>query len=100
MNASPVGTPPAGLVCVRDQQQRRLASTDLELLSSGSFCPLSGLCLGPVGRYLSLVRGAIFSCALPLWIGRLSEPALQPAYLPGLVKRHVSSDQWNLLAAR
>ena len=51
MSASPVGTPPAGLVCVRDQQQRGFASTDIELLSSGSLCPsltrplmLNGFC--------------------------------------------------------
>ena len=39
MSASPVGTPPAGLVCVRDQQHVGFASTEIELLSSGSFCP-------------------------------------------------------------
>ena len=39
MSASPVGTPPAGLVCVCDQQQSRFARTDTELLDCGSSYP-------------------------------------------------------------
>jgi len=57
MNASPVGTEPAGLVCVCDQQQRGFASTEIELLDliRTAFAPKRALVQRvPAG---TLVRG-------------------------------------------
>ena len=40
MSASPVVTEPAGLVCICDQQHRRLVITAIGARDSGSPCPL------------------------------------------------------------
>ena len=60
MNASPVGTPPAGLVCVCDQQQRGFASTEIELLD------LIRTAFAPYRSFVPVVKGTLIATWLAL----------------------------------